>query len=80
MDDQPRPALVAALLEAIDSRTHHQTDWIVRTLVRGAWPGGSEDRRSPVAAEWVRRSGPALLEPSFFDDCSCDRGRCAVCN
>ena len=80
MDDQPRPAFVAALVEAIDTRTANQTDWIVRTLMRDAWPGGHADRRDPMAAEWVRRWGPAQMKRAHLDDCSCAHGRCAVCN
>jgi hypothetical protein len=80
MDDQPRPALVAALVEAIDARADHQTDWIIRSLARGAWPGGTADRNDPTAAQWVRRWGPARMRQSYLGDCSCIQGRCAVCN
>jgi hypothetical protein len=80
MDDQPRPAVVAALVEAIDRRSHNQTDWIVRSLVSGAWPGGHEDRNDPTAAQWVRRWGPSPTHWSFMSDCACSHGRCTVCN
>jgi hypothetical protein len=80
MDDQPRSSLVAALVEAIDSRTTYQSDWIMRALVGGAWPGGHADRSYPTAAEWVRRWGPARSQASYIGDCSCEQGRCAVCN
>ena len=80
MDDQPRPALVAALVEAIDSRTSYQSDWIMRALVGGAWPGGHADRSYPTAAEWVRRWGPVRVSEDYLGDCSCEHGRCAVCN
>jgi hypothetical protein len=80
MEDQPRPALVALLVETIDRRTSAQTDWVARSLLRGAWPGGHADRRDPAAAEWVRRWGPAVTGGPYIDDCSCSGGRCAVCN
>jgi hypothetical protein len=81
MDDQPRsPALVAALVEAIDSRAHHETDWVIRALVCEAWPAGHSDRRDPTAAEWVRRWGPARIKRPYGADCSCALGRCLVCN
>ena len=28
-------------------------------LIRQLWPGGADDRFDPVAAEWLRRWGPA---------------------
>ncbi len=76
MDDQPRPVSVAALVESIDARAGHQTDWIVR----GPWPGGTADRSDPMAAQWVRRWGPARMQRSYLDACSCVEGHCAVCN
>jgi hypothetical protein len=80
MHDQPRPAIVAALVEAIDSRAPDQTDWMIRALVRGAWPGGHADRSDPMAVHWVRRWGPARMQQGYMGDCSCMQGRCAVCN
>jgi hypothetical protein len=80
MHDQPRPAVVAAIVNAIDARTTSQTAWMLWSLVRGAWPGGPADRRDPVASEWVRRWGPGTLDASHLGDCSCAAGRCAVCN
>ena len=80
MHDQPRPAIVAAVVEAIDTRTTDQTAWMLWALVRGAWPGGPADRSNPAAAEWVRRWGPARLDRSQLADCSCEIGRCTVCN
>jgi hypothetical protein len=80
MDDQPRPALVAALVEAIDGRTSYQSDWIMRALVGCAWPAGHSDRTYRTASDWVRRWGPVQLDPGYLGDCSCEQGRCAVCN
>jgi hypothetical protein len=80
MEDQPHPALVAALVEAIDGRTLHQSAWILQVLEGGSWPGGTADRSSPAAAEWVRRWDPDGTGPSYSANCSCSAGRCAVCN
>jgi hypothetical protein len=80
MDDQPRPALVAAVVEKIDRRTSAQTALVMRALLAAGWPGGHDDRRDPAAVEWVRRWGPARAQRRFIDDCSCAGGRCAVCN
>jgi hypothetical protein len=80
MDDQPRSALVAALVESIDARAGHDTDWIGRALVQSAWPAGIADRSDPMAAQWVRRWGPARMQRSYLDACSCVDGRCSVCN
>lgn len=80
MNSDPRANLVAAIVEAIDERTPAQTSFITSALVRSAWPGGVSDRVEPTALEWVRRWGPATVEPRYLEDCSCDDGRCAVCN
>jgi hypothetical protein len=80
MDDQPRPAVVAALVEAIEARTHDQTDWMMRAMVRRAWPGGQTDRRDPMASDWVRRWGPGRMRAPKLGDCACAQGRCTVCN
>ncbi|MEA2457493.1 MAG: hypothetical protein QOC95_465 [Thermoleophilaceae bacterium] len=80
MNDRPLPAIVAALVASIDGRSEPQTDFTVRGLVRGSWPGGTADRTLPAAAEWLRRWGPGNVERSYFEDCSCAAGRCAVCN
>jgi hypothetical protein len=47
-------------------------------LLRHCWPSGG-DRHEPAAVAWVREWGPvrAALGPL---ECSCDAGRCAVCN
>jgi len=47
------------------------------TRLLGAVSG--EDRTEPFAREWVRRWGPVRLGAAL-PDCSCDAGRCAVCN
>ena len=80
MEDQPRSALVAALVETIDRRTSAQTTFVTRTLMDAGWPGGHADRLDPAAVEWVRRWAPARVQERFIDDCSCSGGRCAVCN
>ena len=47
------------------------------TLLLGAMPG--DERTVPAAREWVRRWGPARHNAAL-PDCSCDAGRCSVCN
>lgn len=47
------------------------------TRLLGAVSG--EDHTKPFAREWVRRWGPGSLGAEL-PDCSCDAGRCAVCN
>lgn len=80
MDDQPLPALLASMLASIDARGMQVRDPVEWALVRRSWPGGTADRSSPAAAEWVRRWGPAHVSPGAFEACSCSVGRCAVCN
>jgi hypothetical protein len=80
MDDQPRPAYVAALVESIDTRGRQQTDWMLRALLRDAWPGGHTDRHDPMASDWVRRWGPSRIQAPYLGDCACAAGRCTVCN
>ncbi len=72
--------VVADVVEAIDTRTPAQTDFVMAALVRGAWPGGIADRLEPTAREWVRGWGPAVVERDYLGDCSCVAGRCLVCN
>lgn len=79
-EDQPLPAFVAALVESIDGRSKSQTDLAVQVLARRSWPGGTADRNTPAAAEWVRRWGPSAADTSYLDGCSCSAGRCVVCN
>jgi hypothetical protein len=76
----PRPDLIAALVESIDERTEAQSDAVTAALVRASWPGGVCDRLEPPALEWVRRWGPARVVGRLLEDCSCADGRCAVCN
>jgi hypothetical protein len=78
MGDRHGVALVAALVESIDSRSVFDADRLVRGMVKRSWPGGS-DRIEPGALEWVRRWGlsPVGIDPP---DCACDTGRCKLCN
>ncbi|HEX6391438.1 MAG TPA: hypothetical protein VFZ89_18385 [Solirubrobacteraceae bacterium] len=39
----------------------------------------ADDHTQPYALEWVRRWGPIRAGASL-PDCSCDAGRCVVCN
>jgi hypothetical protein len=51
---------VPGLIASIDERSRSDEDRLLAGLVGHFWPGGSEDRHRPGAAEWVRRWGPAL--------------------
>jgi hypothetical protein len=71
---------VAAAVDAIDTRTSAQGDFVMAALVRSAWPGGIADRLERSAVEWVRRWGPNGTPPDYLGDCSCAHGSCLVCN
>lgn len=79
MDDHRRGIDIAALIEALAHRSEFETARLMATLRNRPWPGGHADRTEPAALEWVRRWGPARLAATPLD-CSCRRGRCAVCN
>lgn len=79
MEEPPGDAHVAALIESLASRTAFETDRLVKVLRHRSWPGGMADRTEPPALEWVRRWGPARLTSATVD-CSCEQGRCSVCN
>jgi hypothetical protein len=79
MDGNTDPAFVAAHIAAISARSPRDADALILHLGRRSWPGGSADRSEPGALEWVRRWGPGRLTASPLD-CSCEQGRCAVCN
>ncbi len=79
MDGEADPAFVAAHVSVIAARSRRDSDVLTLDLSRRAWPGGTADRTEPAALEWVRRWGPGRLTASPLD-CSCEQGRCAVCN
>jgi uncharacterized protein YgbK (DUF1537 family) len=79
MDGEVDPAFVAAQVSAIAARSRRESDVLMLDLSRRTWPGGTADRTEPAALEWVRRWGPGRLTASPLD-CSCEQGRCAVCN
>jgi hypothetical protein len=72
-------SLIAWLLAAIDTRDHFETTELAAALLSRTWPGGHGDRSEPVALEWVRRWGPSRLTEASYA-CSCEQGRCTVCN
>jgi len=81
MDDSHRSddEGLAAHIESIATRNESAAARLARMLARRAWPGGGSDRHSPAAVEWVRRWGPRGLSP-VPPACSCEQGRCVVCN
>lgn len=76
MDDRAR---LEEHIESIARRPDHLSDRLATVLLHRAWPGGSADRMEPDALEWVRRGGAIGAAPAA-PACSCDTGRCAVCN
>jgi hypothetical protein len=64
-------ALVAA-------RSEDATRRLGEAIAGRCWPGMG-DRTVPVALEWVRRWGPGRITPAL-PACSCQAGRCPVCN
>ena len=71
--------LVAGLLTSLSARTHAETVVLTARLRERCWPGG-DDRTDALAREWLRRrraSAPTRRRPSA---CTCDSGRCRVCN
>jgi hypothetical protein len=79
MDDRRLRPFVAALVEAVGTRTDAQADQLAAALGQRCWPGGPSDRTEPSAREWVRRWGPRRVGPVALP-CSCARGRCRLCN
>lgn len=73
------PALVAAHVSSVGSRTPDAADRLAHALLERSWPGGIDDRLDPVAIEWVRRWRRTTLAAAEID-CSCSDGRCGICN
>lgn len=64
-------ALIASAVEA-------QPD-LAADLCERCWPGHGAERSQPLAAQWLRRWGPARGY-AVTRACSCAAGRCATCN
>jgi hypothetical protein len=79
MDEPSRKRDVGTHVTTIAGRTVPQTEQLASMLRAWCWPGESSDRSVPGAVEWLRRWGPARSGAALLD-CSCARGRCAVCN
>lgn len=77
MPEQPHHTLVTGLLTSLAARTHAETVVLTARLRERCWPGG-DDRTDALAREWLRRSGPTVPAPA--PGCTCDSGRCSVCN
>jgi hypothetical protein len=72
----PDHRLVARVVAAISDRSEAEGAALAAALAAG-W--SSPDRHDPSAREWLRRWSPrpAHLPPP---SCSCEAGRCVVCN
>jgi hypothetical protein len=70
---------LSAHVAAVSRRNDDQTQGLVAWMAAACWPGGSADRVEPVALQWVARwrvhTPGTLLTP-----CTCESGRCRVCN
>ena len=72
-------ALTTIILRGFALREKYVMPLVIESEIERLMPGGSADRTEPAALEWVRRWGPGRLTASPLD-CSCEQGRCAVCN
>jgi hypothetical protein len=79
VEDPLHNAYVAALVEAIATRSDDDARRLTAVLGQRCWPGGASDRSERSALDWVRRWGPRRVAPALAR-CSCAQGRCAVCN
>jgi hypothetical protein len=70
--------LVAGLLSSLSVRTHAETVVLTARLREACWPG-SDDRTDALAREWLRQRGLKAPSPTP-DGCTCESGRCRVCN
>jgi hypothetical protein len=48
-------------------------------MLSACWPGGPEDRTERVALDWLRHWHPEPLAAEL-PACSCETGRCVLCN
>ena len=78
-EDHPLRARAVAHISATSRRTPADHDRLAGSLRGWCWPGGVADYTEPVARGWVRRWGPACLD-TVAVECTCELGRCTVCN
>jgi hypothetical protein len=79
MAEGPRDPQISAHIQSISAQAEPDRARLVSEMLRLSWPGGCGDRSEPVALEWVRRWGPHRIGP-LAPACSCETGRCRVCN
>jgi hypothetical protein len=70
---------IKAHIESVSTRAESDTERLMAALLGCCWPGGVADRREPGALEWVRRWGPRRAGLVAIA-CSCNVGRCQLCN
>ncbi|HZE03985.1 MAG TPA: hypothetical protein VE127_02105 [Solirubrobacteraceae bacterium] len=51
---------------------------LTSSIVASCWPGGTQDRIDPAALGWLRRWRPRSA--TALPTCTCETGRCRVCN
>jgi hypothetical protein len=79
VEDPLHNAYVAALVEAVATRSDADAQRLTAVLGQRCWPGGSSDHTERGALDWVRRWGPRRDAPRLAQ-CSCAHGHCALCN
>lgn len=65
-------------IATVTARDEADTQTLIRRFERACWPGGG-DRTEPSARRWLERWRPARAAGPV-PSCSCELGRCAVCN
>jgi hypothetical protein len=78
-EDDSLHARAVAHISAAARRTPADHARLAAMLRAWCWPGGLADSTAPLARGWVRRWAPACLDRVVVD-CTCEQGRCTVCN
>jgi hypothetical protein len=63
----------------VTQRDASQTRSLMARIQRACWTGDGADRTQPAALGWVKRWRPARAAATL-PACSCEHGRCALCN
>ena len=58
---------------------HTDSRRLTSLIIRACWPGGPEDRTERLALDALRRWHPVQTSAEL-PECSCETGRCVLCN
>ena len=61
------------------TRPEGETRRLITHLLVRCWPGGLDDTTEPIARGWLRLWGPMTVVVDV-PECTCDTGRCTICN